>query len=112
MIFELFLRDFISPITERPLCELHDVSFMNQRDTLPLMSERILNGHPDETLRSKTTDGFNSDSRIFPDPLPHLSRKERNESRCLLRSFLPFDPCIDILGVLPKDNHVHSFRML
>ena len=29
-----------------------------------------------------------------------------------LRPRLPLDPCIDILGVLPEDNHVHLLRVL
>ncbi len=113
---ELLLGQLVAPVPEGALGVLHDVALVHQGDALLL-------------LRARRTRCAARIRRLLPSsetglmPMPLVSGKRivvapssscRNviSLRGLLGFGLVLDPGVDVLGVLPEDDHVHQLGML
>ena len=112
---EFALCEFVSPITESPFGEFHDVAFVNQGYRLTLVGDRVLNGLAYQTLgtllryRLDAYSGRLREPNLFDTHFPG----QKIDYLARFRGFcLPFDAGIDVFRVLPEYHHVRLFRLL
>ena len=112
---ELFARQVIAPIAERALRELLDVALVHQRHALALVPQRVPDGPPHQPLRSRRGNRLDAHAGVpanllFP-ILQHLVIQEFKQLLRFRRAGFPFDPDVDIFGILPEDEYIHFFRL-
>ncbi len=103
---ELLAHELVAPFAERALGELLDVALVHQRHRAALAVERVLDGGADEALGSHGRDRLDPDARELPDGPAHLVAQVGGELLRLRRAGLHLVAGIDVLGVLPEDDHV------
>ena len=67
---ELLARNFVSPVAERALGELHDVAFVHQRHRLAALLDRIPDRHVHQPLRAELRHRLDADRGVLADLLP------------------------------------------
>src|SRR5690606_26665560 len=102
---------------EASLRELHDISFVHQREARFLMFQSELNCRSYQAFCTLLRYGFDTDARRFgePDflkPFRESLFKECQERLVLVRARLEFDSRIDVLRVLAEKSHICLMRFL
>ena len=110
-VAELFLGQLVSPVPESPFGEFHDVSLVDEGDELVAVFQCINDGLADQTLCPRHGNGFDTDARIRRHPLSHGPGQELDDLRRLGRTLGPFNTCIHVFRVFPKNHHIQSFRV-
>mmetsp|Transcript_81655 Transcript_81655/g.144015 ORF Transcript_81655/g.144015 Transcript_81655/m.144015 type:complete len:477 (+) Transcript_81655:583-2013(+) len=111
----LRLGQVVAPVPEPTFSVLHDVSFVDQRDTLVAMLQGVHDGGSNQPLRPLTGHGFDPicgrvrEPNLFGHPLL-LEPGEELPRR--LAVGLELDPSVDVLCVLTEDDHIHILRGL
>ncbi|MPN33264.1 hypothetical protein SDC9_180749 [bioreactor metagenome] len=88
---------------------------MHQRDTSAMVLQRIGDGTADKTLATLHRNGlYPHRTGIGKANLlhTHLFFQKGYDTLHFIASRFPLDAGIDILGILPEDNHIDLFRML
>ncbi len=68
--------------------------------------QRVLEGGAHEALGAELRDGLDPDAGVGPDLPPQLVAEERREAIRLGGARLHLEAGVDVLGVLPEDDHV------
>src|SRR5580698_621679 len=116
LLAEFLRRQFVAPLAERAFGELLNVPLVNERDRLPAILQRVLDGHPDQALGAGNRDRLDTDTRIFADALvgagQHLVVDEIDQLSGLRGPLLPFDSRVNVFGILAENHKIHPLRML
>ncbi len=103
---ELVSDEVITPVAKGAFGELLDVALVHERDALAVMAQRVLQGGAHQALGPELGDGLDPDAGLGPDLPPQLVAQEGGEAIRLGGSRLHLEPGVDVLGVLPEDDHV------
>src|ERR1035437_5069479 len=114
---ELALGEGVAVVPEGAFRELHDVALVDERDALALVRDRVLDRGANETLAAPLRDGLHTEAgRLGETELLVLRREvllqERGDLPALVGSGGELDSRVDVLGILPEDDHVHLFGVL
>src|SRR5262245_57227820 len=112
---ELALGERIPPLHEHAFGVLLDVPLVDQGDVPPLVLDGVPHGGADEPLRAFLRDRLDADragGRKADLLDAHLALEELDDLAGLRRPRLPLDPGVDVVGVLPEDDHVHLLGVL
>ena len=106
---ELVLREFVAPVAETALGELHDVPLVDQRDAAGSPVAGVADRGADEPLRPFPRDRLHPEGtrvRETDRRDAHLVAQEGAQTAGLLTAGFPLDAGVDVLGVLAEDRHV------
>ena len=106
LVPELLRRRCIAPVSERALGNLHDVPLVDQGDGRAGLVEGMAQGSANQSLGTRCGDRLDADPGILPNLGAHPLVQELDDLTRLASAAFPLDARIDILGVLPKDNHI------
>src|SRR5205085_10354727 len=81
-------------------------------DRLPTPVDRVLEGGPDEALRTRHRHRLDADARVGTDVPSELGLAEGDEPPHLGRALLQLHAGVDVLRVLPEDDHVDLLGVL
>ena len=112
---ELPLGQFIGPVAEGALGIFHDVAVVDQGHAAAMMVQRILDGPPDQALRSLLRDGFHAVRRRLRKTdlgLLELLAEELAELFGILGTERPLDAGIHVLRVLAEHGDVDPLGIL
>ncbi len=107
---ELLLDQFVAPVAEGALGELHDVALVHQGYAAALVLDGVLDGPADQALGAGDAHGLDADAGIRADLRAHLVVEEVDDLLGFRRALLPLDSGVDVLGVLAEDDHVEHAR--
>ncbi len=107
----------VAPFPEGPFRELHDVALVHQGDAGQVLLDGVGDGGVHQALRALFGDGLDSDPRGLWEAdlgvgLGELPLEEVQDLLHLLAACRPLNPGIDVLGVLPEDDHVDQLGVL
>ncbi len=112
---EFIARDFVAPILEGTLGELHDVALVHQGHRTAVVVDGVLQGLAHQALGAFLGNRLDADAAVLgeADLLDaHFLGEELDDLLRFRRTGLPLDAGIDVLGVLAEDHHVHVAGLL
>src|SRR5215470_4257133 len=115
LVGEFLLGQGIAPLHEHAFRVLLDVALVDEGDVAAAVLHRVAHRRADEPLRAFLGHGLDADGRALREPDLvdlHVLLEELHDLLGLGRPLLPLDARVDVLGVLPEDDHVDLLRML
>ncbi len=103
---ELLAHQLVAPVHEGALGELLDVALVHHGDRRPAVLEGVVDGGADQALGAHLGDRLDPDARAVADRPAHLVTEEGHELEGLGSALLHLVAGVDVLGVLPEDDHV------
>ncbi len=110
LVAKLISGQIVTPVTERALRVLHNVSLVNQCHGLAIVFDRIIDGATDQIACGGNRNRLDSDAGIPFDLEPEVAQ-EIDQFECAISSFLKFDSRIHIFGVFAEDHDIQFFGM-
>lgn len=114
---ELLACDFVSPLHEGTLGELHDVALVDEGDGVAVVVDRVLDRGLDEALGALLGDGLEPQARGVGEAdllvaIGEVLFEECLELGVVLGALFELDAGVDVLGVLAEDDHVGEIGAL
>ena len=103
----------VAPVLERPLGELHDVALVHEGHRSAVFIDGVLQGLAHQALGALHRDRLDADAAVAREAdLAHAHALLQKADDLLRprRIRLPFDPGVDVLGILAEDHHVGFVR--
>ncbi len=111
---ELPLGKLIAPSIEAAFGELHDVALVHQGYTASLVLQSIGDRGPDQAFTALAAHRLYTQGAALGKAYllhSHFGGEEIQDLLDITAPGLPLDARIDVLGILPKHNHVDFLRM-
>src|SRR5262245_59382846 len=112
-VAELALGQRVAPLHEHAFGVLLDVAFVDQRDVLAVVLDRVPDGRPDQPLAALLRDRLDPDGgRLREADLGdlHVRLQKVDHPLGFRRALLPLDAGVDVFRVLAEDHHVDLVR--
>jgi len=112
-----FDSQLVAPVAEATFGELHDVAFVDERDSFAVVVDGVFDGGFDEALGAFARDRLDAEACAIGEAdlgelFGEVVLEELLEFRSILGAFLELDACINIFGILAEDGHVDEFGLL